>query len=264
MRYDETGSTQAASSLNPPQCAERLGEGPVLRGASDATRTMMMAMHFGGPPTHALARGTSTGSYLSHARSSLLGLQRRYGNRHVQRVLALSKQGAVQRQDDAPGGGATPGLPSPLGQSVTCSVDPIKIAKALKGDKSAALDIVNCCESGLAPLPAGCTKSLVEGLRKLLGKKPEGTNRCPPGFHGAKSTTYQGQCCSDNATIESAHDCCPGNRASMIGFCCPEGQVAQGVGCVADPSAPTLMTPETPASEPGDYELPDQSNVAVA
>ena len=171
----------------------------------------------------------------------------------------------VLRQDDGPGGGdGAPKLPSPLGQAITCSVDPIKIAKALGGDKSAALDIVNCCESGFSPLPAGCSKDLVDALRKLLGKKPGATTRCPPGFHDAKSTTYQGQCCSDGSTIESAQNCCPGERASMMGFCCPEGQVAQGLGCVSSaPSAPTPM-PGAPPSEPGDYEVPDESNVAVA
>jgi len=173
----------------------------------------------------------------------------------------------VQRQDDGPGGGdGTPGLPSPLGQSITCSVDPIKIAKALGGDKSAALDIVNCCESGFSPLPAGCTKDLIDALRKILGKKPgEPTAKCPPGFHPAKSSTYQGQCCTDGATVESAQNCCPGERANMMGYCCPPGQVAQGLGCVATPSAsaaPTETTPEAP-SEPGDYELPEESNVAV-
>lgn len=177
--------------------------------------------------------------------------------------------GLLQRQGDGPGNGdGTPKLPPPLGQSITCSVDVIKIAKALSGDKSAALDLLNCCESGFKPLPAGCTKDLINALRKILGKKPgEPTTKCPPGFHAAKSSTYQGQCCTDGSTIESAQNCCPGERANMMGYCCPEGQVAQGLGCVAAPSAPAAPTPtmpEAPASEPGDYELPQESNVAVA
>jgi hypothetical protein len=173
----------------------------------------------------------------------------------------------LQRQDKGPG--EPPKLPSPLGQSITCSVDVIKIAKALGGDRSAALEILNCCESGFKPLPAGCTKDLSDAVRKILGKKPgEPTAKCPPGFHAAKSSTYQGQCCTDSATIESAQNCCPGERANMMSYCCPPGQVAQGLGCVATPSAPsapaapTETTPEAP-SEPGDYELPQASNVAV-
>ena len=257
---------------------------------------------------------------------TLLQLQRRYGNRYVQRLVApaavqrkcagggrahsggecdecrqnrLSGRdehdhagempgtatldalgpGAIiarqlQRQDGGGdgdgngggnGGGGSGDLPSPLGQSITCSVDPIKIAKALGGDKSAALEILNCCESGFSPLPAGCTKSLIDALRKLLGKKPsESTTKCPPGFHAAKSTTYKGQCCADSSTIESAQSCCPGERANLMGFCCPEGQIAQGLGCVASPSAPAPSAPEATPSEPGDYELPQDSNVAVA
>ena len=119
---------------------------------------------------------------------------------------------------------------------VTCSVDSIKIAKALGGDKSAALDILNCCESGLSPLPAGCTKDVIDAVRKLLGKKPAEKNTCPVGFHPAHSKEYQGLCCRDGAAAESEHDCCPGDRINNMGTCCPAGQAPQGFNCV--PAAP--------------------------
>jgi hypothetical protein len=198
----------------------------------------------------------------SRVSSPVLQLQRRHGNRFVQRAFALANQWVVQRQDSGDGDG-TPGLPGPLGQTITCSVDPIKIAAALGGDRSAALYIVNCCESGFSPLPSGCSKDLVDALKKILGQKPGAPNRCPPGFHPGKSTLFQGQCCSDGANVESAQNCCPGERASMMGFCCPPGQTAQGLGCTSPAATPAM--PEPSPSEPGDYEVPDEnSNVAVA
>jgi hypothetical protein len=121
---------------------------------------------------------------------------------------------------------------------VTCSVDPIKIAKALGGDKSAALDILSCCESGLSPLPAGCSKDVIDAVRKLLGKKPAEKNTCPIGFHPAHSATYQGQCCKDSASSESQNDCCPGDRINQLGTCCPVGQVPEGMKCVTPGPGP--------------------------
>jgi hypothetical protein len=205
------------------------------------------------------------GAGFSRFADPLIQLQRQHGNRHVQRVLALAKQAEVRRQDSGSDGGGGGDLPSPLGQSITCSVDPFKIAAALGGDKSAALEIVNCCESGFGPLPSGCSKSLVDALKKILGKSPGDATRCPPGFNPGKSSSYKGQCCRAGAAAESAQDCCPGERASMMGFCCPEGQVAQGLGCAPALSAPTPSMPPPAPSEPGDYNVPDEnSNVAVA
>ncbi len=116
---------------------------------------------------------------------------------------------------------------------VTCSVDFAKIARAKAGDKIAAAEILNCCQSGLTPLPAGCTADLIDLLNKLSGKKPEDKTTCPPGFHRGKTEKYKGQCCKDSAAGESVQDCCPPERLSpLFGTCCPPGQIAQGTKCV--------------------------------
>ena len=125
---------------------------------------------------------------------------------------------------------------------VTCSVDAIKIARAKAGDKSAAAEIVNCCQSGLSPLPAGCTNDLIDALTKILGKKPGDKTKCPPGFHGGKTKDYADQCCKDSAAAESKQDCCPAERISpMFGTCCPEGQLPQGNKCGPPPSGTSLL-----------------------
>ena len=154
--------------------------------------------------------------------------------------MADSATPVVQRQ--AP---SQPDLPSPLGKAATCSVDPFKLARALKGDKDAALDVLNCCESGLHPLPKGCTKDVIDGLRKILGKKPGDTTKCPPGFHPGKSKEFQGQCCRDGTDIESEQNCCPGGRiAPLTGVCCKEGEIPEGDKCAPPPPAPSPTLPD--------------------
>ena len=129
---------------------------------------------------------------------------------------------------------------------VSCSVDFIKIARAKAGDKAAAAEIVNCCQSGAKPLPAGCTNDLIDALLKLLGKKPGDTTKCPLGFHGGKTEKYKGQCCKD-AAGESERDCCPPERIPVKAFfptCCPPGQWPDAAqkSCVG-PSAPPVPQP---------------------
>jgi hypothetical protein len=125
---------------------------------------------------------------------------------------------------------------------VTCSVDAVKIARAKGGDKTAAAEILNCCQSGLSPLPAGCSTGLIDALSKLLGKKPEDKLKCPPGFHGGKSQTYKDQCCKDSAAGESVQDCCPPERISpTFGTCCPQGQILRGNKCAPPPSGMPLL-----------------------
>jgi len=125
---------------------------------------------------------------------------------------------------------------------VTCRVDAIKIARAKAGDKTAAAEILNCRQSGLSPLPAGCTADLIDALSKLLGKKPDDKMKCPPGFHGGKSQTYKDQCCRDSAAGDSVQDCClPGRISPMFGTCCPQGQIRRGNKCAPAPSGLLLL-----------------------
>jgi hypothetical protein len=180
--------------------------------------------------------------------SSATGPDEQAADRMAAEALAAPGRGtgpAQQQTQSGTGSSATPAVARSVTRAllqrevkVTCSVDPIKIAQALGGDKSAALDILSCCESGLSPLPSGCTKDLINALRKLLGKKPAETSKCPPGSQPAHSKEYQGQCCREGAVAESEHDCCPADRMNMLGTCCPVGQVAQGMACVSPPSGP--------------------------
>ena len=137
---------------------------------------------------------------------------------------------------------ASSGLELQRQAQVTCSVDAVKIARAKGGDKVAAAEILNCCQSGLSPLPAGCTADLIDALSKLLGKKAEDKTKCPPGFHGGKTEKYKGQCCKDSAAGESVQDCCPPERISpLFGTCCPPGQIPQGAKCAPPPSGTSLL-----------------------
>jgi Domain of unknown function (DUF4157) len=180
--------------------------------------------------------------------SSAVGPDEQAADRMATEALAAPGRGTGTAQQQTQSGTGSPATPAVARSAtgtllqrevkVTCSVDPIKIAKALGGDKSAALDILSCCESGLSPLPSGCTKDVVGALRKLLGKKPAETNKCPPGSQPAHSKEYQGQCCREGAAAESEHDCCSADRMNMLGACCPVGKVPQGMNCVSPPSGP--------------------------
>jgi len=161
---------------------------------------------------------------------------------------------------------------------VSCGIDPFKIARVLGGDKSAALDVLNCCEQGLGPLPKGCTKDLVDAARKLLKKTPASPVKCPLGFHPGRTPEHKGDCCNEDT--ESAQACCPPERIASSptqpGKCCKEGEVPQKDGtCGPPPFQPpeppplvcpppgvqTLkgkccLPPEVPNILTGDCELP--------
>jgi hypothetical protein len=119
---------------------------------------------------------------------------------------------------------------------VTCSVDLIKIGRLWKGDKSAAIEILNCCEKGLSPLPAGCSKDVIDAAKKLLGKdkgKKDEQFKCNfLDFHSAHSESYKGMCCK--GSIESAKDCCPPYKITTGPFprCCQMDEDVQGDKCV--------------------------------
>jgi len=145
------------------------------------------------------------------------------------------------------------------GKSITCSVDPIKIASALAGNKGACIEILNCCEAGFDPLPSGCTKDLIDAVHKILGTKSDPPQAvCPPGFSAGRSSSFKGQCCT--GTIESAQACCPAPRANLMGFCCPTDKVAKGVSCV-DPGAQSVDG--TDGTTPADAGTPDAGTPPV-
>jgi len=178
--------------------------------------------------------------------SSAIGPDEQAADRMAAEALAAPGRGTGTAQQQTQSGTGSPAAPAVARSTtgtvlqreevkVTCSVDPIKIARALGGDKSAAQDILNCCESGLSPLPKGCTDDVKAALRKLLGKKPAETNKCPPGSQPAHSKEYQGLCCREGVAAESERDCCPADRMNMLGTCCPVGQTAKGMSCVPPP-----------------------------
>lgn len=138
---------------------------------------------------------------------------------------------------------------------ITCSIDMIKIAKLFKGDKSAAAEVLNCCQKGLGPLPAGCSKDVVDAAKELLSKKEE---------DGSKSKE------------------CPEHRINRItGTCCPEQKHwnPQTGSCVnfedipipgLPGTPPAISTPDLPdvppadnPSEKGDWNIPDDDTAIV-
>lgn len=174
----------------------------------------------------------------------LLQLQRRYGNRYMQRLVADSIQRRlqiVQRQ---------------AGSTVTCSVDVIKAAAVLAGDRSAALQVVNCCESGFSPLPSGCTKDLIDAAHKLLGGQKgtsgTGTPMCPPG-----QVISPFGCCPPGQTWDGTQCSAPSGNFPPL---CPPGQMWDGTQCLAPGSGIPVQSP--PEEQPGDYNVPD-GNAAV-
>lgn len=150
------------------------------------------------------------------------------------------------------------GAPALQRQQATCSIDFIEAAKLLKGDRGAALKVLNCCQSGLGPLPSGCTKDLVEAAEKILGKKKGGgkTTACPPGFHASRTKDYAGLCCLDAESTESQSSCCPPERiksnAVAGATCCPEGTVADAAkkSCVSPPPPSTDPVAVCPEDKP--------------
>jgi Domain of unknown function (DUF4157)/OmpA family len=131
-----------------------------------------------------------------------------------------------------------------------CRIDPFKIKDALGGNKSAALEIVNCCEKGVGPLPAGCSKDVVDAAKKILGGGGSKKTRCPPGFQSPASKGFEHLCCPDGTTPDPAR-CCPPERIplrSLSPRCCPEGQVPDATqqNCFVPPT-PTVCPPDEPS-----------------
>jgi hypothetical protein len=144
-------------------------------------------------------------------------------------------------------------------QQLTCSIDIIKAARVFEGDRSAALEVLDCCESGLSPLPAGCTSDLIAAARFLLGRRGgEGGQQCPPGFRRAGSRDFSGQCCPEGIVAENAEQCCPPARIvanAIFPRCCPAGTMpdAERRNCV-EPRLPPIEPP--PVEEPPSVEPP--------
>ncbi len=127
---------------------------------------------------------------------------------------------------------------------ITCAIDPIKLARLLGGDKSVALEVLNCCEKGLSPLPGGCTEDVVKAARKLLGK-PGKKVSCLPGFRPAQSKAFEGQCCRNEAKFENESDCCPSNKITfdpIFSRCCKKDEDVINNKCVKRPITPPTIT----------------------
>ena len=82
---------------------------------------------------------------------------------------------------------------------------------------------------------------------------PTGTC-CPPGQQWA------GGQCSDRSS-PNVQQCLPGEQPTIFGTCCKPGQMMDTFGNMC-PGWQPAPTPEQP--QPGDYEMPDQSNGVLA
>ena len=91
MRYPETCLTPT-QPLNAPRASDHRAEQATARDSLDAMRTATLAANRWSGLTHAMmVRGAASFAPPFGGRS-LLGLQRQYGNRYVQRVLNRSRQ----------------------------------------------------------------------------------------------------------------------------------------------------------------------------
>lgn len=157
---------------------------------------------------------------------------------------------------------------------VTCSIDVIKAARVLRGDRSAAIEVLDCCESGLSPLPAGCTSDLIAAARFLLGRRggSSGGPSCPPGFRPARTRDFSGRCCREGIVAENERECCPPARIAANAIfprCCPSVTLPDAARreCVELPPLPLpdlpLPRPEPPA-EPETPQTPETPPTTVA
>lgn len=124
-------------------------------------------------------------------------------------------------------------------QQATCSIDIIQIAKLARGDKDAALQVVDCCQEGLSPLPSGCTSDVIAAARKILGlgDKPGpkiADCRGFPGFFPGRTSKFIGQCCTGKE--ESLQNCCEPQRiATKDRRCCKEDEKVEDGNCIKKP-----------------------------
>jgi hypothetical protein len=124
----------------------------------------------------------------------------------------------LQRQSDEPPG--PPDLPDPRG----CSFDFAKIERLFKGDKTVALEVLNCCNTD--PKLAICTAEIIEAARKALGLSED---RCPEPFKPGAGE-FKGLCCEKNK--QDAEHCCSNERANLLsGTCCPPRTFFDGGQC---------------------------------
>jgi cell wall-associated NlpC family hydrolase len=156
------------------------------------------------------------------------------------KLLAHELTHVVQQNGGVNGGQLTvQRSPRPMvqRQQATCSIDIIQAAKVFGGDKSAALKVLDCCQSGLSPLPSGCTSDVIAAAEKLLGKKggtgPKKADcRGLTGFFPAGTKDLIGQCCKDR---EDPQFCCPPERISSKApspRCCNADEVVEEGLCV--------------------------------
>lgn len=170
-------------------------------------------------------------------------------------------------------------------QQATCSIDIIKAGRVLSGDKSAALEVLDCCQSGLSPLPEGCTSDLISAAQKLLGKKGgDGRKKADcsglPGFFPAGSDDLLGQCCKDRedpalcclperiSSKAPSPRCCDADEIVVNGLCekkgpaklptCPPGESMTIFGtCVKNKTTPP-SPPKPPDKPPAPFTTVDR------
>ncbi len=236
--------------------------------------------------THAIALNRATDSRPWRARHSLLRLQRDYGNHYVRRVLDLAKQGQafegstgrelghlpgydlqprsstslmIRRQDgDGDGDGGSladkPKTPFPpdLPDTRYCTVD-------------VASGKLNCC----AEVAQGkvCLDDWGKFKDWLKGQQAPAAPPCPAGQTVSpvgccpQGQSWDGTKCSAPSSPTFPQQCLPGEQPTLFGTCCKPGQVMDSFG---HPCATMPAPPEEQPLGPGDYNVPDESNVAVA
>jgi len=215
---------------------------------------------------HASALNRATGSRPSLAGGSMLQLQREYGNRHVQQVLALARQGngetVVQRDDNDD----TQKPPPIVGQDR--AVDPKDNICSLQwtlGGRKWMLPSGVACDPGVfgikghgdpAKYPSDQPSAPPTSGPALC---PDGQPLTPGGKCCPQGQTWDGSQCS--APSAPSPDSCPPDWRTPLGLkCCPPPQVPGSFDC----ETPQLTPSAAPAPQPGDYEVPDESNTAVA
>ena len=158
--------------------------------------------------------------------------------------------------------------------SGTGAADFSKLQDLLGGntDATTIASLINLCAMKQKPLPDGCTKDAVDGLKDLLKKTPKNFCAGLPGFTTGKGS-FAGQCCDSASVVQNDDHCCNMDRVNFItnqccphnhvfdarsGNCvvlCPVGQEAAGEQCCAPGVKPTILgtcPSATPATDTSD------------
>ncbi|WP_394829203.1 DUF4157 domain-containing protein [Pendulispora albinea] len=160
------------------------------------------------------------------------------------RLVAHELTHVVQQAGGAGGTVQRQGLGGPLDMKPDLCV-------TFLGQRVCGSDAAGLCSK--IDLPGCSAVCRVFGCDKK-SDKPKAT--CPPGWRAAGSKGFEGQCCPEGTSVDSAQSCCPSDRVGALDFrCCKPDEVVSEGHCKKASDLPPVPLPQAFCPPPGKRTL---------